>query len=107
MNSMRLDRFTKEMANQYLTNDQLTEIRKTATAIVEIDRNDPTGTTILKLLNQLILVTADKSMIDIRALQDENAYLKQQLKAMGQGYFKLAMEIDQLQIKLESLGVTV
>lgn len=46
-------------------------------------------------------------MIDIFDLINENKELKQQLKAMGEGYVKLVFELHEAQEKLSQLEVTV
>lgn len=104
---MRLDTYTKIVANQYLSDDELAVIRQYTTKMLETERDHPIGLFAMRMLNHINLITLDNAMVDVLALQKENKDLKLQLKAMGQGYFKLAMEKDELEVKLEELGVTV
>jgi hypothetical protein len=104
---MRLDTYAKIVATQYLSDNELAVIRQFTTKMLETERDHPFGIYSMRMLNHINLITADNAMVDVLAIQNENADLKLQLKAMGQGYFKLAMEKDELEIKLEELGVTV
>lgn len=102
---MRFDNYVKAAAEQHLNNDDLALIRQTAVKMAEDIDTLPASTVLLKMLNHINLITVNNTMVDVLALQKENEDLKLQIKAMGQGYFKLAMENEELQTKLESLGV--
>ena len=105
---MNLQTYARVMAAQYLSNEQLAEIRKTATEIVEDNRTEPVGNMLLKLLNHIILITADKeSMVDVLALQEKLTDRETRLKAMERAFFEMVVERDWLKQKLESLEAKV
>lgn len=105
---MNLQTYARVVQDQYLSNEQLSEIRKSATEICEDNRTEPVGNMLLKLLNHIILITADKAdMVDVLALQERLTDRETRLKAMERAYFELLVERDWLKQKLESLEAKV
>jgi hypothetical protein len=102
---MRLDTYAKSAADQYLSNDDLALIRKTAVEMAGDVHTIPVGTVLLKLLNHINLVTADKAdMVDVLALQEKLTDRETRLRAMEKAFFELVVERDRLR---EKLGVRI
>lgn len=100
---MRFDNYAKAAAEQYLNNDDLALIRKTAVEMAEDIHTIPVGAVLLKLLNHINLVTADKAdMVDVLALQEKLNDRETRLKAMERAYFEMVVERDWLREKLNS-----
>lgn len=104
---MRLDNYTKEAVNQYLSNDDLAIIRKSATEMVQNIHTQAAGSVLLKLLNHINLVTLDNSMVDVLALQERLDDRETRLRAMERAFFEKVVEVDRLKEKLELLEVKV
>ena len=105
---MNLQTYARAMADQYLSNEQLAEIRKNAVEMAQDIHTIAAGSVLLKLLNHIILITADKeSMVDVLALQEKLTDRETRLKAMERAFFEMVVERDWLKQKLESLEAKV
>lgn len=105
---MNLQTYARAAADQYLSNDELAIIRKSATEMVQNFHTEPAGTVLIKLLNHINLVTADKAdMVDVLALQEKLTDRETRLKAMEKAYFEMLVERDWLRNKLNSLEAKV
>lgn len=100
---MRLDTYTKLVADQYLSNDELAVIRQFTTKMLETERDHPFGIYSMRMLNHINLITADKAdMVDVMALQEKLDDRETRLRAMERAYFELVFERDRLKEKLNS-----
>ena len=104
---MNLQTYARAAADQYLSNEELAIIRKSATEMVQNIHTEPAGTVLIKLLNHINLVTADNSMVDVLALQEKLTDRETRLRAMEKAYFEMLTERDWLRQKLESLEARV
>jgi hypothetical protein len=103
---MNLQIWAKSVQDTPFTDDELAFVRKFITESLEKPQSAEEVARLnieLRLLNH-IGITSSGIMVDVLQLKQENEKLKQQVSEMAKSYYKLAMENEALQKRLE-MGV--
>lgn len=103
---MNLQIWAKTVQDTPFTEDELAFVRKFITDALEKPQAAEEVARLnleLRLLNH-IGITSSGIMVDVLQLKQENEKLKQQVSEMAKSYYKLAMENEALQKRLE-MGV--
>jgi hypothetical protein len=103
---MNLQIWAKSVQDTPFTDEELAAIRRFVTDALEKPRSAEETARLnleLRLLNH-IGITSSGIMVDVLQLKQENEKLKQQVSEMAKSYYKLAMENEELQKRLE-MGV--
>lgn len=103
---MNLQLWAKTVQDTPFTDEELVVIRKHITVALEQPQTAEEIQRLnleLRLLNH-IGITSSGIMVDVLQLKEENEKLKQQNSEMAKSYYKLAMENEALQNRLD-MGV--
>jgi hypothetical protein len=103
---MNLQIWAKSVQDTPFTDDELAAIRRFVTDALEKPHSVEEKVRLnleLRLLNH-IGITSSGIMVDVLQLKQENEKLKQQISEMAHSYYKLAMENEALQKRVE-MGV--